>query len=208
MLGKRPVAMMLSCLVTAGVARAQEREDTPLQTMSQIIGAPSQPSSITIAEAQKELHRLRCYWGEINGVWTASTRAAAQKFVDRVNARLPIEAPDGALLALMRSETSGICAECPSGQAADASGRCLPAALLKKPPARPSTIETGSLPDAPRSDGATADKAPQREAAAPAPRSAEHRQGSSEQAASGQRPAKPTYWSKLIGKIDKALGFN
>ena len=208
--GKRPLAVMLSLAMLAafmpGVSCAQEREESSLQLMS----APPQASSVTIAEAQKELHRLRCYWGEINGAWTVSTRAAAQKFIDRVNARLPVDTPDGALLALLRSETSAVCGECPAGQAADASGRCLPSALLRKPP-RPSTVETGSLPDQPqpRSEKVAPEKAAPREAAS-APRPAEHRQGPPEQAASsGQRAAgKPTYWSKLMGKIDKALGLN
>jgi hypothetical protein len=211
--GKRPLVVMLPWLLLAGFAPdrsyAQEREDSPVQLMSapQLLSAPSQPSSVTIAEAQKELHRLRCYWGEINGVWTVSTRAAAQKFIDRVNARLPVDVPDGALLALLRSETSPVCGECPVGQAADTNGRCLPAALLKKPRPRPSTIETGSLPDQPRIESTSAERSAQREAASP-PRQADQKPGSAEPAASGgQRTAnKPTYWSKLISKIDKALG--
>lgn len=210
--GKRPLAVMLSWLIVTGAvpspSQAQEREDNALQPISTTLplSSPSQPSSVTIAEAQKELHRLRCYWGEISGVWTVSTRAAAQKFIDRVNARLPVDAPDGALLALLRSETTAVCGECPAGQAADATGRCLPAALLKKPP-RPNMIETGSLPDQPRSDSTPADKPAQREGVPS--RAVEHKQGPPEQAASGQRAgAKPTYWGKLIAKIDKALGFN
>jgi len=206
--GKRPLAVMLSLAMLAasmpGQPRAQDREELTLQLMS----TPPAASSTTIAEAQKELHRLRCYWGEINGAWTVSTRAAAQKFVDRVNARLPVDAPDGALLALLRSETSAVCGECPAGQAADTSGRCLPAALLKKQP-RPTAVETGSLATTKTETTAPAEKAAPREAASP-PRPAEHKQGSSEQAASGSQRAasKPTYWSKLMGKIDKVLGFN
>ncbi|HEY7084817.1 MAG TPA: putative peptidoglycan binding domain-containing protein, partial [Hyphomicrobiaceae bacterium] len=37
-------------------------------------------------ELQKELRRVGCYEGELNGVWTPATRRAMKTFTDRVNA--------------------------------------------------------------------------------------------------------------------------
>src|SRR5262249_43468961 len=39
-------------------------------------------------ELQKELRRVGCYEGELNGVWTPATRRAMKTFTDRVNATL------------------------------------------------------------------------------------------------------------------------
>ena len=40
--------------------------------------------------------------GEISGVWTTSSRMAMKAFTDRVNASLPIDAPDYILLSLVQ----------------------------------------------------------------------------------------------------------
>jgi hypothetical protein len=45
-------------------------------------------------ELQKELKRVGCYVGEVNGAWSPSTRRAMKMFIDRVNASLPVEEPD------------------------------------------------------------------------------------------------------------------
>jgi hypothetical protein len=37
-------------------------------------------------QLQEELRRVGCYGGELNGVWTTSTRRAMQEFLERVNA--------------------------------------------------------------------------------------------------------------------------
>ena len=37
-------------------------------------------------ELQKELRRVGCYDGELNGAWTTSTKQAMKVFIDRVNA--------------------------------------------------------------------------------------------------------------------------
>src|SRR5712671_908557 len=55
-------------------------------------------------ELQKELRRVGCYDGELNGAWTPSTRRAMKAFTDRVNATLPIEEPDGVLFAMVASQ--------------------------------------------------------------------------------------------------------
>jgi hypothetical protein len=82
--------------------------------------APSAPRfdddrSLTRA-VQAELRRADCYNGPINGVWTASTRAAMGEFTARVNARLPVDRADPVLLALLETHNKISCtADCSTG---------------------------------------------------------------------------------------------
>jgi len=135
---------------------------------SQIVRATPASSSGSVAlDLQRELARVGCYSGEINGVWTKSTRDAMKVFMDRVNAALPTARPDHVLLALVRGHADRVCgAACPSGQSMARDGRCIPAALLsgdlrnlpKEPaanagwsvsatmtPERPSSLEDGQM---------------------------------------------------------------
>jgi hypothetical protein len=87
--------------------------------------------SALAADLQRELRRVGCYKGEINGGWTSSTRAAMAIFLERVNASLPIDEPDYILLNLVEGQSVPTCgAPCPSGKALDASGACVPKAVL------------------------------------------------------------------------------
>lgn len=54
---------------------------------------------------------MGCYHGEINGVWTTSTRQAMKTFIDRANAKLPVTEPDQVLLALMKGNRHYACNE-------------------------------------------------------------------------------------------------
>src|SRR5262249_5132261 len=63
--------------------------------------SPKDRDSLT-RELQKELRRVGCYHGEINGTWSQSTRGAMKVLIERVNARLPIEEPDAVLYALVK----------------------------------------------------------------------------------------------------------
>jgi hypothetical protein len=84
-------------------------------------------------ELQKELKRVGCYAGELNGEWTTSTRHAMSAFAERVNARLPTEQPDTILLALVQGYLTKVCgAPCPSGQSLSRTQECVPDALLTR----------------------------------------------------------------------------
>ena len=88
-----------------------------------------------IRELQRELKRVGCYSGDVNGVWTTSSRMAMKSFTDYVNASLPIDNPDQVLLSLVRGQQDGMCgAPCPSGQTTNENGRCMPSAILTKAP--------------------------------------------------------------------------
>ncbi|MFN0218053.1 MAG: hypothetical protein ACKVP4_04460 [Hyphomicrobium sp.] len=82
-------------------------------------------------DLQRELTRVGCYGGEINGGWTTSTRRAMAAFNERVNATLPITEPDYILLSLVQGQSGLVCsAECPEGQVKADYGRCVPHAVV------------------------------------------------------------------------------
>ena len=62
--------------------------------MPQIFGAhlPSDRAAL-VRDLQRELRRVGCYTGALDGIWNTSTRAAMKAFTGRVNAVLPIERP-------------------------------------------------------------------------------------------------------------------
>lgn len=94
---------------------------------------PSDPAtrSALAADLQRELQRVGCYSGEINGGWTTSTRHAMGAFMERVNALLPTEEPDIILLTLVQNHRGQACGvACPAGEVEASGGRCLPEAVL------------------------------------------------------------------------------
>jgi Putative peptidoglycan binding domain len=100
-----------------------------------VIQAPStnplpQAGALLTKELQRQLRRVGCYSGEIDGVWTQSTRRAMQTFTNRVNATLPVERPDHVLLAILQSQPDRICNKpCPLGENLAPDGRCAPGAI-------------------------------------------------------------------------------
>jgi hypothetical protein len=103
-------------------------------------GLPAHHDRVTLVrELQRGLKRVGCYEGEINGVWTRQSRDAMRAFTVRLNAALPVEAPDDVLLALVQGQAEQTCsAACPTGEGLAEGGRCLPNALLaKKLPSAP-----------------------------------------------------------------------
>lgn len=80
---------------------------------------------------QKELHRVGCYQGGIDGDWDGNTRKAMKAFNDRVNASLPVAQPDVILLMLVQGHAAKACgATCPAGQDEARDGSCQPRSVL------------------------------------------------------------------------------
>jgi hypothetical protein len=112
---------------------------TITQRSSEPAGAPTRAAAVPrdrdalTRELQKELKRVGCYEGELNGAWTPLTRRAMKAFTDRVNATLPVEEPDGVLFAMVQSQQDRVCGKpCPTGQGLGEDGRCLLNAILAK----------------------------------------------------------------------------
>ena len=92
----------------------------------------SDKASLT-RQLQRELMRVGCYSGEINGVWTTSSRMAMKVFVDRVNSTLPIDSPDPILLSLVQGHRSEVCeGSCPTGQSTAGGAACVAKAATAK----------------------------------------------------------------------------
>lgn len=94
---------------------------------------PAQPLSraALARDIQRELQRVGCYLGEIDGVWGGGSKRAVLVFMDRVNASLPTREPDVFMLSLLRAQTTAVCGEsCPRGQSFTAGGRCVPSTLV------------------------------------------------------------------------------
>ena len=64
-----------------------------------------------VTDIQRELKRVGCYWGRVNGAWNNTTRSAMRTFNDRSNSALPIEQPDYLLLASLKSHAGTNCGE-------------------------------------------------------------------------------------------------
>jgi hypothetical protein len=165
----------------------------PVTSSSAAAAAP-----YTVArDTQSELHRVGCYDGEISGIWTPATRSAAQRFVDRVNAKLPIDKPDDVLLSLLRGQSGAVCGQCQVDQTQDAAGRCVPTALINKA-SRPRVIGAETAPESPRAEASPPAQAP----ATPERVYAAVSRRFSSQPYSGQ----PKSWNSFIRQVDRALG--
>jgi hypothetical protein len=80
-------------------------------------------------ELQTELKRVGCYDGHVDGVWGLSSRIAAKAFAQRVNAKLPFDAPDPILLTLVSNYQDEVCGKlCPAREGLRQDGRCQPTA--------------------------------------------------------------------------------
>jgi hypothetical protein len=79
---------------------------TPVGQPQRTIAAPSDRPYL-VRELQRELKQVGCYLRDINGIWTTSTRDAMKAFIERVNARLPVDEPDAILLASPGARVSG-----------------------------------------------------------------------------------------------------
>jgi hypothetical protein len=91
--------------------------------------APASDRATLAREIQRHLKRVGCYDGEVNGVWSPSSRRAMKAFTDRVNATLPVEAPDFVLLAMVESHASQACGR-PCAQGESDQTHCVPSAII------------------------------------------------------------------------------
>ena len=98
-----------------------------------------------VRDLQHGLIRVDCYEGAANGIWTGPTRQAMKKFIDQVNARLPVDKPDAVLLALLQGHRGRACGVCPAGQEVSAD-RCQPSAIVARQAAKGTPFGDGASP--------------------------------------------------------------
>ncbi|MEW5963400.1 MAG: hypothetical protein AB1749_07530 [Pseudomonadota bacterium] len=104
-----------------------------------------------VRDLQRELKRVGCYHGEIDGDWGPGSKRAMSSFIERVNATLPTVDPDYILLMLVQGQMQPACGiGCPSGQVAGEERRCVPKAIVAqaqtKPLARIERLASASAP--------------------------------------------------------------
>jgi hypothetical protein len=106
---------------------------TPPSPLTSSKPADSDARRALTKDLQRELRRVGCYQGDLDGSWGPETKRAMSAFTDRVNATLPVEEPDYILLALVRGQAVQTCGKsCPSGQELASDGRCLPRVIIAR----------------------------------------------------------------------------
>jgi hypothetical protein len=129
----------------AGASRSTQASAIPDPPVSQTVYVPTRrttgrttavpPATVTpefgrlsnlnlVRQLQHELMRVGCYEGDINGIWTASTRQALEALVGQLNAKLPTAQPEPAHLALVQGQQARICNHCPPGDESQLRWRC------------------------------------------------------------------------------------
>jgi peptidoglycan hydrolase-like protein with peptidoglycan-binding domain len=102
----RPVMRAQS---TASSASNVIRVALTSQTAPLEVSASAPARGSRIRQLQKALARAECYNGPINGIWSDASKDAMRGFVKSVNAELPVNAPDEALVALVESNDMAKC---------------------------------------------------------------------------------------------------
>ena len=98
------------------------------------------------ADLHRELKRVGCYSGEISSEWNSASKKAMKAFLERVNAKLPVEQPDHILLTLVKGHGAEACGKgCPAGQASNDDGKCIPRGLLVKAPVKDPVRDTSKV---------------------------------------------------------------
>jgi hypothetical protein len=83
-----------------------------------------------VRELQHELTRIGCYAGDVNGIWTPSTRRAMDALIERANAKLPTTRPEPVHLALAQGQQVRLCDRCAGGEHSKSGASCAnPAAV-------------------------------------------------------------------------------
>jgi hypothetical protein len=142
---ERPPVPSFSAPVVITLAQRPNESAAP---MPQKAGTLPRDRDAIGRELQKELKRVGCYEGELNGAWTPSTRQAMKAFTDRVNATLPTDEPDSILLTLVQAYQDRVCGKpCPVGQGLSETGRCMPSAILARAAKKGATpVTTAAAP--------------------------------------------------------------
>ncbi len=86
-----------------------------------------------IRSIQRELRRVGCYGGKIDGSWGQLSKYAMEAFTKQVNAVLPMKEPDYILLSLVKAHRGTVCGRsCPDDHVMSTRGICLPRTVIAK----------------------------------------------------------------------------
>jgi hypothetical protein len=107
------------------------RADTSRSQAHATPGPVPRDRETLILGIQRQLKRLSCYDGAVDGKWTPQLRAAIKVFADQVNAKLPVDRPDYILLRLAEAHEGRVCGAVRS---------------KSSPPSSPSLVREGRVP--------------------------------------------------------------
>lgn len=127
-----------------------------------------------VRDIQRELKRVGCYRGDASGQWGAATVNAMAAYLGSSNAKLPVDKPDVAFLALLKSTTADrACATgCGPGQVAAGAGICVPRPVLatrKNAPGASEPLPAAMTVGGPKTEAARDDAAVSPSVANPPP---------------------------------------
>ncbi len=71
------------------------------------------PRHELVRELQRELKRVGCYWGDVDGEWGAGSRRSMRAFMEHVNSTLQSDDPDLIQLTLVRGYQGNACRAAP-----------------------------------------------------------------------------------------------
>lgn len=160
--GSRAAAGYTSTNDSTKPSRSAAVVTSPWERREIIVGAetdfqsptPATPIAVAASEGdrydlaralQTQLRRVGCYDGAVDGDWGPASRRAMSSFTDRVNASLPVEAPDPILLTLVQRFDGQACGRgCRSGEARSPAGRCLPIAVLAHTDGQKARVASGA----------------------------------------------------------------
>jgi hypothetical protein len=87
---------------------AQSGEASKTHAYSPPVPVPRDTEAL-IREIQRQLKRVGCYDGALDGKWSPQLRTAIKAFADQVNAKLPVDRPDYILLRLTAAHEGRAC---------------------------------------------------------------------------------------------------
>ena len=87
---------------------AQRADTSKSHAYSPPVPVPQDKEAL-IREIQRQLKRVGCYDGAVNGKWSPQLRTASKAFADQVNAKLPLDRPDYILLRLTEAHEGRAC---------------------------------------------------------------------------------------------------
>ncbi len=91
-----PAAVLVPEQVSRGVVNAIEVRD------------PSQGRDL-VRDLQRELKRVGCYYGTVDGDWGPGSRRGMRAFISQLNSQLPTDQPDFIMLTLVRGHAGVAC---------------------------------------------------------------------------------------------------
>ena len=95
---------------SATVAQPTTNDPNTPRPLAQVLNVPIPKDVATLTKAiQRELKRVGCYHGQLDGRWDARSRLAMKTFIDYVNAKLPVDRPDYVLLRLAQAHQGKAC---------------------------------------------------------------------------------------------------